>query len=351
MAKWRFWAWPSELRRCGVLGINARNAELLAAGNPRSFLPRVDDKAVTKALCRARGIPVPETYAVVERFGDIRRLDALGGDRHEFVIKPARGAGGRGIQVIVARDGDSFRTGGGVLLAFPEVRYHLAGILAGLYSLGGRPDKAILEERIHRHPIFETMAVGGTPDIRVVVYRNMPAMAMLRLPTSTSGGRANLHQGAVGVGIDLDGGRTSGGVWQGRRVAYHPETGAPLGGVEVPHWETVLSIASELGGALGLNYVGVDIVLDPNRGPVVLEANARPGLVIQIANEAGLWQRLREIDALLPAGRCGRAGEVSAFLPGTAGALHEQPGEQAARAGERIGAGVLCPMEDGREPS
>ena len=43
-----------------------------------------------------------------------------------------------------------------------------------------------------------------------------------------------------------------------------------------------------LSHALQLGYVGVDIVLDANYGPMVLEANARPGLNIQIANNQGL---------------------------------------------------------------
>jgi len=35
----RFWAWPWELRRCGVLGINARNLNYMARLNPRKFYP------------------------------------------------------------------------------------------------------------------------------------------------------------------------------------------------------------------------------------------------------------------------------------------------------------------------
>jgi len=42
----------------------------------------------------------------------------------------------------------------------------------------------------------------------------------------------------------------------------------------------------------GLGYLGVDIVLDKAYGPMLLELNARPGLAIQVANQAGLRQRL-----------------------------------------------------------
>jgi D-alanine-D-alanine ligase-like ATP-grasp enzyme len=47
--------------------------------------------------------------------------------------------------------------------------------------------------------------------------------------------------------------------------------------------------------AVGLGYLGVDVVLDRIRGPLLLEANARPGLAIQIANHAGLGARLAAV--------------------------------------------------------
>ncbi len=276
--------------------MNARNLELLSRLNPRPFYPRVDDKTLTKHLCQARGVPVPETYVMIERFGDLRKFPDLISHRQEFAVKPARGSGGRGILVVAGREGDLYRDTNDVTISLPEVTYHLSKILAGLYSLGGRPDRAIVEQRIGRHPIFETVAVGGTPDIRVVVYRGVPVMAMLRLSTRASRGRANLHQGAIGVGLDMESGRTRGGVLRGRPVTHHPDTGISVEGIEIPHWSRVLSIASQMAAALELGYLGVDLVLDPDRGPMVLETNARPGLAIQIANQSGLRPRLSEVD-------------------------------------------------------
>ncbi|MFO7898761.1 MAG: alpha-L-glutamate ligase-like protein [Planctomycetota bacterium] len=288
----RNWAWPRELSGRGVLGINRRNLELLSPLNPRRFYPRVDDKVLTKRICEANGVPVPETYALVERYGDIRRLPEILADRAEFVVKPACGAGGRGIVAIAGRDADGFLLSGGQPLSFSGLRYHVSGILAGLHSLGGRTDRALIEERIDRHAIFEGLAVGGTPDIRVICHGGEPVMAMLRLPTNASGGRANLHQGAVGAGIDVRDGMTLGGVVNNRAVEHHPDTGARIAGHRLPDWPAILDMAARLSRALELGYVGVDLVLDTRRGPVVLEANARPGLAIQIANRCGLAQRL-----------------------------------------------------------
>jgi alpha-L-glutamate ligase-like protein len=165
-----------------------------------------------------------------------------------------------------------------------------------MYSLGGRPDKAILQQRIHLHPSFEAISYKGIPDIRVILYRNEPAMAMLRLPTKESNGRANLHQGGIGTGIDLASGITHHAVQHNRSVDCHPDTGMPVVGLRVPYWDEVLELSRRVAQAVGLGYLGVDIVVDAEHGPMLLEANARPGLAIQIANGRGLVPRLAAID-------------------------------------------------------
>jgi alpha-L-glutamate ligase-like protein len=296
---WRFWAWPGELRRRGVLGINARNSRYVLEVNSRAHYPRVDDKVQTKRICRQRGIPVPETYAVIERHGDIQRFMELVGDRTEFVIKPAKGAEGRGIVVVVGHDGSRFVTSSGEQTTLVDLRYHLSAILAGLHSLGGQPDRAIVEQRIRPHAAFRDVAVGGTPDVRIILYRGVPVMAMVRLPTRASRGRANLHQGAVAAGVHLDTGRTFGGVCLQRAVAAHPDTGASIAGLEIPAWTRLLQAAVHLAEGLEMGYIGIDFVLDAELGPVVLEANARPGLAIQLANRCGLLPRLQFIDSQL----------------------------------------------------
>jgi alpha-L-glutamate ligase-like protein len=301
------------LRRSGVLGINARNSQYVLPGNPRCFFPRVDDKLLTKQICEQRGIPVPETYAVIERHGDIRRFPELVGDRQQFVIKPASGSAGRGITVVARRDETACFSPSGTRTSYVDIRYHLSTLLSGLYSLGGQPDRAIIEQRIIKHPAFEQVAVDGTPDIRIVLYRCVPVMAMVRLPTRQSRGRANLHQGAVAAGIHLVTGRTLGGVCQNRTIAVHPDTGAPIVGMSVPCWEQLLSASMKLAEALELTYLGVDFVLDVDCGPVVLEANARPGLAIQIANGCGLRPRLEWLDRQ-PPDRL-KADERAALLP------------------------------------
>lgn len=291
---WRPFAWPRQLRRAGVLGINRRNIHVLTRLNPKPLYALVDDKLATKEICRGLGIDVPETYAVLERFPDIRRLDRWIGDRQEFVIKPARGAGGRGVLVVLGRDGEDLVPSGGRRMGQEEVRYHLAMILSGAFSKGRRPDRVVIEERIASHPALRDLAGCGAADLRIVLLLGRAVMAMLRVPTQGSGGRANLHQDALGIGMDLATGRTRGGVWRDRAISVHPDTGKGLSGMVVPCWNEALAVAERFASSVALGYLGVDLMLDAARGPVVLEANGRAGLAIQIANRRGLLSEVQE---------------------------------------------------------
>ena len=287
---------PRELEAFGVLGINKRNSRCILRLNPRANYPRVDDKRLTKEICREAGIPIPETYAILERHGDVRRIGEILAPHASFVVKPARGAGGRGISVVASHDGEVFVSPGGRETTLSELRYHVSTLLSGLYSLAGRPDSALVEQRLVCHPAFEKVSVDGTPDVRVVLYRGVPAMAMIRLPTVISRGRANLHQGAIAAGIDLGSGQTTGGVWFSQAITHHPDTEQPIAGFQVPFWEEILASSMRLADAMQMGYVGADYVVDASAGPMVLEANARPGLAIQIANAEGLWRRLEYIE-------------------------------------------------------
>src|SRR4029079_5831912 len=248
--KRRLFAWPHELKEAGVLGINQRNMVFVRESTPRALYPRVENKTITKQICHEHAIPVPETFAVIRRYGDVRRLAELIGGRSEFVVKPASGAAGRGIVVTARRNGDDYETSSGRIITQSELEYHISTILSGLYSLGGQVDCAIIEQRIIMHPIMQGIAVGGTPDIRVILYRNVPVMAMVRLPTVLSEGRANLHQGAAAAAVHLVTGRTFGGVCNNRMIARHPDTGELIGGLEIPGWREVLTAAMKLSDAL-----------------------------------------------------------------------------------------------------
>jgi alpha-L-glutamate ligase-like protein len=290
-----------KLREAGVLGLNERNAEYIMRLNPRRLYPRVDDKALTKELALAAGMAVPDLYGIITNQGDVRRFSAIVESLDSFVIKPAQGSGGDGILVVTSRSQrkrDSFRLSSGVLISEAEIAHHLSNIVSGQYSLSGNPDKALIEYCVRFDPVFAEVSYQGVPDIRIIVYRGYPAMAMVRLPTRASDGKANLHQGAVGAGVDMALGETLTGVLENEVVDEHPDTGALIAGLEIPHWEFILESAARGYEVTGLGYLGVDMVIDRERGPLILEMNARPGLNIQIANRGGLACRIARIDAL-----------------------------------------------------
>ncbi|MFQ5691337.1 MAG: alpha-L-glutamate ligase-like protein [Gemmatimonadota bacterium] len=285
-----------QLREASVLGMNRRNAEYIMRCNPRSAFPLVDDKVLTKRLAESHGIPTPPLYLVIEHHGDLAGFGERLGGRQEFVVKPARGAAGSGIVLVTGRTPEGFVKPSGEVIRPEDLAYHVSGILSGIYSLEGLEDKAIIEGLIHPDPVFSAVTYRGVPDIRIVVYRGVPVMAMVRLPTRASDGTANLHRGALGAGIGIATGTTLTAVHRSTMVTHHPDTGNPVSGISVPHWERMLMAAARATEITGLGYLGVDLVIDRDRGPVLLELNARPGLAVQLANRAGLWGRLRRVD-------------------------------------------------------
>lgn len=294
MKRWwhRFFRTPRELEAMGVVGINMRNARFVLPNNSRKLYDLVDNKVRTKGLAIEQGIAVPDTYRVARSPADIRRLDRLVGDRDSFVIKPARGSGGKGVLVVAGREGERFIKPSGATISAEEIRHHLQNILAGLFSLGGKRDVALIEYRVQAARVMTELSFQGAPDVRVVIFRGYPIMAMMRAATRESDGRSNLHQGALGIGIDIATGMTVHAVHHGRSVTMHPDLKVPLIGIQLPEWDRILEISGTCQKMTGLGYLGVDIMIDDEHGPLMIEVNARPGLAIQLANGVGLLKRL-----------------------------------------------------------
>ncbi len=285
-----------QLRQAGVLGMNKRNADFIMPCNPRSLFPRVDDKVLTKKLAAQHHIPTPPSYYVIERHGDIPALEEKIEGQNQFAVKPARGAGGSGILLILDRREQSFVTQSGEVISREDFAHHLSDILSGIYSLGGLEDQVILEALIHPDPVFTGVTYQGVPDVRIVVYQGVPIMSMVRLPTRASDGKANLHRGAIGAGIELHSGVTLTAVHRSQIITHHPDTGNPVSGIRVPYWDEMLLMAARTLDMTRLGYIGVDLVIDHERGPLLLELNARPGLAIQMANRRGLLKRLERVE-------------------------------------------------------
>jgi len=287
------------LRQRGVMGINQRNGDYVLAYNDRRLYPLVDDKIRTKNLALEAGIQVPDMYGIIDTEQGISKLQHIVETHGDFVIKPAQGAGGDGIMVISDRFEGYYRGASGRMISPEELEFHISGIISGIYSLGGHRDRALIEYRVRSTDLFDRISIGGVPDVRIIVLKGYPVAAMLRLPTRQSDGKANLHQGAIGVGVDIATGVTLSGTWHNLKIDRHPDTAHPVAGVQIPDWEACLELAARCYDLTGLGYLGVDLVMDKHKGPLMLELNARPGLNIQIAIDDGLLRRCQVVEGEL----------------------------------------------------
>ncbi|KXO10496.1 MULTISPECIES: alpha-L-glutamate ligase-like protein [Marinobacter] len=292
------WISPRKLRKLGILNMNRRNVDYISRYNERESYPLVDNKLKTKLAVSEYGVKTPELLQVVRQQHEISHFREIADGLAGFAIKPAKGSGGKGITVITGRDGDDYVKASGARISVAMLERHLTNILAGLYSLAGTPDVAIVEDLVQPTPSLARYSFQGVPDIRIIIFQGYPVMAMLRLATKDSDGKANLHQGAVGVGLDVGTGRSLNAVQFNRPIKLHPDTGLALENIQIDSWEDMLEMASRCYEATGLGYMGVDLVVDAYKGPLLLELNARPGLAIQMANGEGLLPRLRNIEAL-----------------------------------------------------
>lgn len=286
-------------RISSILGLNARNHLFQSKYNSKRGKEIADSKLETKKFLEKHNIATPKLFGVFSSPEDVARFD-WGLLSDNFVIKPAEGYAGSGIIIIRKRiSGDEFLTINKQKIGIDDLKLHALDILEGHYSIHSIPDLGFIEERIPIHPAFRRYTFQGTPDVRVMVFNKIPIMAMLRLPTAESAGKANLHQGAIGAGIDLATGRTTNAIINDSVIKLIPGKNLRISGLQIPFWNEILISAVNIQKKLGkLNYMAVDFVIDNQKGPMVLELTARPGLRIQLANTAGLKRRLERIEGL-----------------------------------------------------
>ena len=280
-----------------ILGLNSRGTLYTGRYNSRKAKKIADSKLQTDRVLRLADVPHPDIFVKFKNPNDVYSFD-WNTLPEAFALKPSRGLGGEGIVVVKKKVQNGWLTTQKTRVTVEDLKLHTLDILEGAYSMGNEPDVAFVQEYVGRHSAFRKLAFRGTPDIRIIVFNKIPVMAMLRLPTKESGGRANLHQGALGLGIDIATGITTKAIWHNEQILYKPETKRKLRGIKIPSWNKILEIAVNGQIASGLGYAGVDIVLHPEKGPQIIELNAQPGLSIQLANMDGLKRRLDRVDEM-----------------------------------------------------
>ena len=283
-----------------ILGINARNITYLRPSNSLRAIRIADNKLLAKKILAKNGLPVLQTYAVIKTIDELNQFDWISLPS-TFTLKPNKGLGGEGILVIYGKKKKppySWVKADKKLVAEKDLENHVLNILEGNFSRTNLSDIAFFEERIKLLKLFKPYSYRGIPDIRVIVYNSVPVMAELRLPTRESGGKANLHLGGIGVGIDMGTGITTTAIQNDKIIEYIPKTRLSLRGIQIPEWEEILQLAINAQKITKIGFLGIDIVIDREKGPIILELNARPGLSIQIANLSPLNERLQRVKGL-----------------------------------------------------
>lgn len=287
-----------------ILGLNRRNQEYIRPYNPQSAKNIADNKILTKKILTRNGIQTPSVYKLIRNKKQLTYLDWESLPR-SFVIKPNQGTGGNGILVFYGKKKGqaAWIRPNGTIMSKNDIILHIENILEGRFSMGNRKDIAIIEERVKSDPVLKQYSYKGVPDIRIICFKGVPIMAMTRIPTKRSNGTANLHSGAICTGIDIATGITTysmqmnttspfSDIYEDIESTTDLKENKILSGIHIPDWDKILEIALKCQEISGLGYIGVDIALDINKGPVIFELNARPGLGIQVANKAGLRNRL-----------------------------------------------------------
>lgn len=289
------------VRPSHLLGINARN-QLYTSQNTWASKRFGFSKVKTKLFLQKHGIGVAKLHAVIKTREELSTFswETIKGS---FVIKPVDGSEGKGIVVIA---GTSKKHKGwldleGEIWTKTDFQRHGNDILDGVYSTWGSNHMVVVEERIPLHPDLERYVQMGTPDVRVIIFNRIPVMAYIRLPTKESKGRANLHRGAIALGIDLGTGETTHAVsGMNTIIRKFPHIEDPISGIKIPYWVDILKTAVRAANACDYTYVAADIFIHPEKGPMVAEMNGFPGLSIQLANRAGLKRRLQRVEEIVP---------------------------------------------------
>lgn len=274
-----------------VMGINSRNIELVLSKNDPELLFLAADKLATKAVLERSKIATPATLLVFNNMSEVNRVtfSDLASFTSGFALKPNKGSQGNGILIIRKVEDNRFYDVDGSSYTITDIRQHIAEIVSGSFAQHGHDDKAYVEPLVLQHESLTNFSEFGLADIRIIVIDGVIVSAMLRIPTTRSSGKANLHQGAVGIGLEVSNGKMITATISGKEITHHPDNNQLLIGSELLYWTAICELSINVYNAIPLGYVGIDICIDRELGPLVLEVNGRPGIEIQNVRGRGMY--------------------------------------------------------------
>ncbi|MCX6807778.1 MAG: DUF1704 domain-containing protein [Patescibacteria group bacterium] len=287
-----------------ILGANSNFLDFVYPVRSQQDFSWIKNRSKIKAWLQARGIFMPKTLLIVKNISDLDRLnfDIL---PQKFIIRKVFNNGRDDNILTLSSIGANAWLDSRKRLWKPEdIKQHILDILDGGFSKSGLPDIACIEQRPELDKFFARLGQDGLPVIKIIVYRNVPLMAMLKLaPPAIVNNKFGLRQNEILIGIDIATGETTNlftnSVFDHKKeILTLPWSGRVVRGLEIPMWQDILLLASQVQSLINANYLTVEISLDAKNGPVVCGLSIDSDLDVQLANHSSLRERLDKVKGL-----------------------------------------------------
>ena len=195
---------------------------------------------------------------------DLEKFRAFVQRHPKFIYKPADDYGGHGVEIYDSSEYDSLET------------------LFNLIIFNGF---CVVEELIVQAEEIARLHPQSVNTMRVVAYLSPSGETTIQwcfLRMGMGGSHTdNMSSGGLAAMVDPETGiiYSTGRDWKGDQHIFHPDTGIQLVGYQIPQWQQLKSLVSDLSKVMPqVRLVGWDLAYTP-KGWVFVEGNARPQCV------------------------------------------------------------------------
>ncbi|MCR5182209.1 MAG: hypothetical protein K6D56_04250 [Clostridia bacterium] len=208
---------------------------------------------------QTQGTALPEEARVEGRGSEAFREFLK--DKEYIIAKPLGLSCGTGIEKIKVSDWD-----------VNELYEHLV-----------KDSKPLVEEVVRQHPTMDLLCSTSVNTIRVItILKDGEARIVAGGIRMGQNGIFvdNFNAGGIGVVYDLKTGVVISDGYDKQRRVYKtvPESGVTLKGFQIPLWDEVVSLVKEASLVVPqVGYVGWDVAISADRGPLLIEGNSYPG--------------------------------------------------------------------------
>lgn len=162
-------------------------------------------------------------------------------------------------------------------------------------------NRIFLEQLVHQHPDLNKLCPASVNTARVMTFNDHGKPEILWMGLRVGNGVNpvdNFHANGMGVAIDMETGKLKGNAIDkdGNRFTVHPTSGVTFDGFQLPDFQEAVDLV--LKGALESDkilVIGWDVAFS-DQGPVIIEANRRPGYdLVQVLDGRGRMDIIRSV--------------------------------------------------------